>query len=81
MLNRKKEVKKMVLGLIPSVIGLALCINGLKSVEGELENGVNNGVSFAHQQTVVKEIEEEKVEEPKEVVVEEPVIVDTKIDN
>ena len=81
MLNRKKEVKKMVLGLIPSVIGLALCINGLKSVEGELENGVNNGVSFANQQTVVKEIKEEKVEEPKEVVVEEPVIVDTKIDN
>ena len=56
MFNRK-ELKKVVLGLTPSVIGLVLCFNGLKSVEGDLDNRINEGIVYAQQRETSKEVQ------------------------
>lgn len=79
MFNRK-ELKKVVLGLTPSVIGLVLCFNGLKSVEGDLDNRINEGIVYAQQRETSKEVQPDIEEEPAVIEVEEPVIVDEKID-
>lgn len=84
MLNRK-ELKKVVIGLTPAVIGLVLCFNGLKSVEGELANEIKNGVVYGIENSVVtcKSNMLEPINEVKEEVPEKeeiPEIVDEKID-
>lgn len=85
MINRK-ELKKVVIGLTPAVIGLALCFNGLKNVEGELANEIKNGVAYGIENSVVKSISTtvEPTNEVKDEVPEKeeiPEIVDEKIDS
>lgn len=81
-----KELKKVVIGLTPAVIGLALCFNGLKNVEGELANEIKNGVAYGIENSVVKSISTtvEPTNEVKDEVPEKeeiPEIVDEKIDS
>lgn len=84
MLNRK-DLKKVVIGLTPAVIGLTLCFNGLKNVEGELANDIKNGVIYGIENSVVNC--KSNTVEPINEVIEElpekeeiPEIVDEKID-
>lgn len=77
MLNRKNTMR-VALGLMPSVIGLALCFNGLKSVEGDLEKSLiyaESKLSKIAEESIVKE----KEEPVKEVKV--PEIVDETIES
>ncbi|WP_304576677.1 glucosaminidase domain-containing protein [Romboutsia ilealis] len=67
MLNRKNSMK-VALGLIPSVLGLVLCFNGLKNVEGDLEKSMiyaESKLSKVIEEATVKEEPVKKVEEKK----------------
>ena len=82
----KNYIRKVVPCLVPAVVGLVLCFNGLKNAEEELENITRSQAIFTDSKMARKiEEPEVKVEEPKEVVnaveeVKEPEIVDETIE-